>query len=73
MTTTSNASFEERVKKYTMWDHEDPEHEDYEPKTMTDVLNSQMTLRVIDPVFGNIWLNGVSVKDFKAGKVKHQW
>ena len=30
MTTTSNTSFEERVKKYTMWDHEDPEHEDYE-------------------------------------------
>jgi hypothetical protein len=43
------------------------------PETMTDVLNSQMNLRVVDHVFGNIWLNGVSVKDFKAGKVKHQW
>ena len=41
--------------------------------TMEDIINSQMTLRVVDPVFGNIWLNGVSVKDFKAGKVKHQW
>ena len=42
-------------------------------KTLNDIMNSQMSLRIVDPLFGNIWLTGVSVADFKSGKVKHQW
>ena len=41
--------------------------------TLTDYINLQMNLRIVDPVFGNIWLNGVSKADFESGKVKHQW
>ena len=41
--------------------------------TITDYINLQMNLRIVDPVFGNIWLNGVSKADFESGKVKHQW
>ena len=41
--------------------------------TVQDCIDEQMNLRIVDPVFGNIWLNGVSKADFKSGKVKHQW
>jgi hypothetical protein len=42
-------------------------------KTIQDIIDSQMSLRIVDPVLGKGWLNGVSVADFKSGKVKHQW